>query len=270
MGNVLHDVIDKLMRVFQIMLVDKFNQLFLTLSYNKDLGLISLNLLTVRKLVKLAETMYQDLLVEGEWTGAGASGSSFIMQKRKATTFPAYQAHVYSSATNASKNIHKGKTCWNCDGRNHILSTCNQPCGQAPHFGHGQGRGDHGGCGHGRGPGYGQPPSQTTQLSIGALGPLGPSDAHSMFVGQESIFWCGLCGLWNSHHKKMEHITSHCPENLHSTLMNSTDEPHPTRPGLVGLLAHLSVAIHLPSHITTTQAGLLTSLRDPMCHLLRR
>jgi hypothetical protein len=39
--------------------VDKFNQLFTTLSYNKDLGLVSLNLLTVSKLVKLAETKYQ-------------------------------------------------------------------------------------------------------------------------------------------------------------------------------------------------------------------
>jgi hypothetical protein len=88
MGKVPHDIIYKLMRVFQTTSVDKFNQLFFMLSYYKDLGLVSLNLLTVSKLVKLAKTNYVDLLVEGDWTGAGAFGSSFVMkQMRKSLTF---------------------------------------------------------------------------------------------------------------------------------------------------------------------------------------
>ncbi len=66
------------MKVFQTTLVDKFNQLFLTLSYNKDLTLVNTKLLTVGKLVKLAETKYQDLLLlqmdmvhkkKGAWNG---------------------------------------------------------------------------------------------------------------------------------------------------------------------------------------------------------
>jgi hypothetical protein len=83
-GKVPHDTIDKLMRVFQTTSVEKFNQLFLTLNYNKDLGLVNTKLLTVSKLIKLAET-YQDLLIAGKWTRcSGPSGSSFVTVKKKA------------------------------------------------------------------------------------------------------------------------------------------------------------------------------------------
>jgi hypothetical protein len=67
-SKVPHDVLDKLILVFQTMLVDRFNQWFTTLSYNKDLGLVNLSLLMVGKVVQLVERKYQDLLVAGKWT----------------------------------------------------------------------------------------------------------------------------------------------------------------------------------------------------------
>jgi hypothetical protein len=85
MGKVPHDAINKLMKVFQTTLVDKFNQLFLTLSYNKDLTLVNTKLLTVGKLVKLAETKYHDLLMSGKWTCDGSPGSAFMVHKPSLT-----------------------------------------------------------------------------------------------------------------------------------------------------------------------------------------
>jgi hypothetical protein len=51
-SKVPHDVLDKLILVFQMTLVDRFNQLFTMLCYNKDLGLVDPSLLMVGKVVQ--------------------------------------------------------------------------------------------------------------------------------------------------------------------------------------------------------------------------
>jgi hypothetical protein len=226
-GKVPHDTIDKLMRVFQTTSVEKFNQLFLTLSYNKDIGLVDMKLLTVGKLVKLAETKYQDLLVAGEWTRcSGPSGSTFITTSPSfVTTIPKKRAvprHVVQSGYpsvapgphDGSENIHEGKTCWNCGGKDHISSTCSQPRGQGHRSGRGrgrEGRGPRGGPNRDRGP----KPDHSVQWQTQAPQ---PNDAHAKVVGQENVFWCGRCGLWNSHHPTHDHLSSPSPASVHTAL----------------------------------------------------
>jgi hypothetical protein len=123
MGKVPHDVLDKLILVFQTTSVDRFNQLVTTLSYNKDLGLIDRSLLTVGKVVQLVERKYQDRLVKGGWTGAGNAGSLFVVQEQKGR-FHTPQAKLGANPCNThgldTTNVYEGKTCWNCGGKDHI------------------------------------------------------------------------------------------------------------------------------------------------------
>lgn len=151
-GKVPHDAIDELMKVFQTTSVNKFNQLSLTLSYNKDLGLFNPKLLTVSKLIKLAKTKYQDLLVAGEWTRSGSSGPAFVAihkkkggprahlgEASKTRRYPNPRAIGGMDAVPFEDNgkgecapllPHKGKTCWNCGRKDRISSCCPVPGGR--------------------------------------------------------------------------------------------------------------------------------------------
>jgi hypothetical protein len=40
----------------------------------------------------------------------------------------------------------------------------------------------------------------------------------------KSVFWCGRCGLWNSHHPTLEHLTSSSPTSLHAALLDKAGE----------------------------------------------
>jgi hypothetical protein len=231
-GKVPHDVIDKLMRVFQTTSVDKFNQLFLTLSYNKDLGLVDAKLLTVSKLIKLAETKYQDLMVAGEWTRCGSSGPAFAaidykkksLQPRPSRSRP-QRPHVHlieADRAVAVADPHEGKTCWSCGGKNHISSNCPIPRTRRPGRGRGrEGRGSQGGRGPGRGGDPTPDPNPSSPPPHWRTQAPRTHESHAKVVGHENVFWCGRCGLWNSHHPTLEHLVAPCPASLHTALRNS-------------------------------------------------